>query len=371
MVTAVLLLTLFSSVSVLQPSLPLGDLMRVAFLTAIRRLEIREAPDPGKPGAGEVLLHVDTVGVCGSDVHYYNTGRIGSAVVKFPERLGHECAGTVVEAGEGVTALRTGDRVAVDPLIFCGECDQCRTGHENLCRRQRFLGHPGQAPGALAEYLLMPAVCCYPVPESMDQSQAAMVEPFSIGVYAQRLAKTQPGSKIAILGSGPIGLSVLLACRAASEAAIYSTDLRQERLEAAECSGAVWSGNPRETDVVSAIKQHEPEGIDCAFECAGEQETLDQALEILKPGGRLMIVGIPEVDAIRFNPHTLRRKEIAVLSVRRQNRCTGPAIDLIANGVANVDPLVTHHFPLSEADAAHDLVARYADGVIKAMIHIP
>ncbi len=344
--------------------------MKVAFLTGIRQLEVRDAPDPGKPGAGEVLLHIDTVGVCGSDVHYYTTGRIGSAVVKFPERLGHECAGTVVETGEGVTAFRTGDRVAVDPLIFCGECDQCRRGRENLCRRQKFLGHPGQAPGALAEYLLMPAICCYPVPESMDQSQAAMVEPFSIGVYAQRVAATQPGSRIAILGSGPIGLSVLLACRAASEGAIYSTDLHPERLGAAERAGAVWSGNPRETDVVSAIKQREPEGIDYVFDCAGEQETLDQALEILKPGGKLMIVGIPEVDAISFNPHTLRRKEITVVSVRRQNRCTGAAIDLIASGVANVDPLVTHHFPLGEVNAAHDLVARYADGVIKAMIHL-
>lgn len=344
--------------------------MKAAFLTAIRRLEIRETPDPGKPGPGQALLRVETVGVCGSDVHYYTTGRIGSQVVKFPERIGHECAGMVVETGEGVTGLRAGQRVAVDPLIPCGECDQCRAGREHTCRRQQFLGSPGQAPGALAEYLLMPARCCYPAPESMDASQAAMIEPFSIGLYAQRLAETQLGSKITILGSGPIGLCVLVACRAASECTLYSTDLLTERLEAARRLGAAWTGNPQQTDIVAVLRQLEPEGVDCAFECAGEQETLDEAVKILKPGGKLAMVGIPENDRITFDPHVLRRKEIQILSVRRQNHCTADAIEVVANRTVNLDSLVTHHFPLAEADAAHDLVARYADGVIKAMIHV-
>lgn len=344
--------------------------MKAAFLTAIRRLEIRETPDPGRPGRGQVLLRVETVGVCGSDVHYYTTGRIGSQVVKFPERIGHECAGRVVETGEGVTGLRAGQRVAVDPLIPCGECDQCRAGREHTCRRQQFLGSPGQAPGALAEYLLMPARCCYPAPESMDASQAAMIEPFSIGLYAQRLAETQPGSKITILGSGPIGLCVLVACRAASKCTLYSTDLLPERLEAARRLGAAWTGNPQQTDIVAALRQLEPEGVDFAFECAGEQETLDEAVKILKPGGKLAMVGIPETDRITFDPHVLRRKEIQILSVRRQNHCTADAIEVVANRTVNLDSLVTHHFPLAEANAAHDLVARYADGVIKAMIHV-
>jgi len=182
--------------------------MKAAFLTGIRQLQILDTPEPKLTNPRDVLLHIDTVGVCGSDVHYYTTGRIGTQVVQFPERVGHECAGTVVEVGSEVTGLWVGQRVAVDPLVACGQCDQCRSGRRHTCRQQRFLGNPGEAPGALAEVLRMPAESCYAVPDCMTQVQAALVEPFSIGLYAQRLSLLRPGDKIAVLGSGPIGLCV-------------------------------------------------------------------------------------------------------------------------------------------------------------------
>jgi L-iditol 2-dehydrogenase len=344
--------------------------MKAAFLTGIRRLQIFDIPEPELTTPHDVLLRIDTVGVCGSDVHYYTMGRIGTQVVKFPERVGHECAGTVVKVGGEASGLRVGQRVAVDPLISCGQCDQCQSGRRHTCRRQRFLGNPGEAPGALAEVLTVPAESCYPVPDHVTQVQAALVEPLSIALHAQRLSGIRRGAEIAVLGSGPIGLCVLLACRAAGAGGAYVTDLVEERLEVAQRCGATWTGNPQKTDVVAAIAQLRPLGLDCAFECAGQQQTLDQAVEVLKPGGQLLIVGIPELDRVSFSIHTLRRKEIQIRNVRRQNHCTAPAVEMISCGAVNVDPLVTHHFSIAQTKEAFNLVDGYRGGVVKAIIHV-
>ena len=345
--------------------------MIAAFLTGLREMEIREAPEPKLSGARDVLLRVERVGVCGSDVHYYTSGRIGSAVVQFPFIVGHECAGTVIEVGPEVSRFRPGQRVAIDPLVSCGECDQCLAGRPHTCRHQRFLGLPGQLDGSLVEYLVMPEDSCFAIPDSLTLDQAVVVEPLSIGLYAQRMSCLKSGTKIAILGSGPIGLCALLACRAAADCTAYLTDLIPERLKMASQCGAAWTGNPRISDVVKVIRDAEPLGVDLVFECAGQQEAIDQGIELLKPGGTLLIVGIPEVDRISFPIHTLRRKELAILNVRRQNQCMADAIAMVASGKVNVNPLMTHHFPLKETKAAFDLVAGYRDGVIKALIHIP
>jgi L-iditol 2-dehydrogenase len=344
--------------------------MKAAFLSGLRQIEIGEAPEPQLAGPRDVLLRVDAVGVCGSDVHYYRTGRIGAAVVKFPFVMGHEFAGAIEKTGDEVRELKEGQRVAIDPLVACGNCDQCRAGRPNTCRNQRFMGQPGELAGSLAEYLVLPAECCHPVPDSMTAGQAAMIEPLSIGIHAQRLAQIKGGARIAILGSGPIGLCVLLACRAATDCTAYMTDLIDERLAMAAQQGARWTGNPNKSDVVNAIGEVEPAGVDFVFECAGEQETLNQAVELLTPGGTLVIVGIPEFDEISFPAHILRRKELTIKNVRRQNHCVAPAIEMVSSGRINVDPLMTHHFPLGETGAAFDMVSGYRDGVIKAIIHV-
>jgi len=348
-----------------------GGPIKAAFLTGLQQLEIRETPEPKPSRPGDVLLKVEAVGVCGSDLHYYTRGNIGTLVVSYPWIVGHECAGTIIETGPGVKHLKAGQRVAVDPLVSCGECDQCRAGRTNTCRHQQFLACPGQLPGALVEYLVLPEECCFPIPDSLTMPQAVAIEPLCIGLHAQRLAQLQPGANIAILGSGPIGLCTLLACRAAGEFTIYATDLIDERLAVARRCGAGWTGNPRREDVVAAMLQREPLGLDFVFECSGEQETLDQAVELLKPGGTLLLIGIPEVERVSFRPETMRRKELCLQNVRRQNECVQPAIDLVASGKINLDPLLTHDFPLAETKAAFDLVADYRDGVVKAVIHIP
>ena len=212
--------------------------MKAVYLTGLRQMEMGQAPAPRLTGPRDVLLHVDTLGVCGSDIHYYTQGRIGPQAAPFPLILGHELGATVVEAGAEVKSLQAGQRVAVDPLIPCGECDQCRAGRQHTCRNQKFLGNPGQAPGAMVEYLVMPAACCSPVPASLSDDEAAVVEPLSIGVYAAKMAQLAPGARVGIVGSGPIGLCTLLAIRAQTEATVYVTDLVDDRLAVARTCGA-------------------------------------------------------------------------------------------------------------------------------------
>jgi L-iditol 2-dehydrogenase len=344
--------------------------MKAVYLTGLRQFELREAPAPQRAGPRDVLLRINTLGVCGSDMHYYTQGRIGPQVVDFPLVLGHECAATVVEAGAEAKDLRPGQRVAIDPLVACGHCDQCLAGRQHTCRHQKFLGNPGQLPGALVEYLVMPADCCFPVPDSLDDDHTVLVEPFSIGLYAAQMAQLAPNARVGLLGSGPIGLCTLLAVRALTPATVYATDLVEERLAVARTCGAAWTGNPRREDVVAAIRQLEPLGLDAVFECAGEQETLDQGIELLKPGGALLVLGIPEIDRVSFNINLLRRHELRILNVRRQNHCVEPAIELIASGRVDVRPLVTHHFSLEETAQAFELVCARRDGVVKAMIRV-
>ncbi|MCE5327149.1 MAG: alcohol dehydrogenase catalytic domain-containing protein [Planctomycetaceae bacterium] len=349
--------------------------MKAAFLTGIRQMEVREAPVPVIAGEHDVLLAVDTVGVCGSDVHYYNEGRIGSMVVEYPCMTGHECSGVVAQVGRGVTNVKPGDRVAIDPLIVCGRCDQCLSGRRHTCRNQHFLACPGQGPGALAEYLVMPDYCCYPLPAGVDLVQAALCEPLSVGVYAHRLS-TLPAAAVApraaaVLGCGPIGLSVLAAIRAAgAPVKVYMTDLLDERLAFAGRFGADWTGNARTGDVIEQIARLQPHGLDVVFECSGEQDAIDAGVRMLKPGGQLVLIGIPKVDRVSLVIDLARRKELTVQNVRRQNECVQAAIDLVASGRVNVTPMATHHFPLDRVKEAFDLVQNYRDGVIKAMVRV-
>jgi len=180
----------------------------------------------------------------------------------------------------------------------------------------------------------------------------------------------QTGGTAAILGSGPIGLSVLMANRVVCPGRTYLTDLLDHRLELATRCGADWTGMPTRENIVKSILEREPEGLDCVFECAGQQETLDQAVELLKPGGTLVMVGIPDTNRVSFKVDPFRRKEIRLQNVRRQNGCTSSAIDLVARGAVDVVPLVTHNFPLDETKAAFDLMADYEDEIVKAIIHV-
>jgi len=338
-------------------------------LTAMERMEVREVPTPTLQKDDQVLIRVEAVGVCGSDVHYFSEGCIGSQVVEYPWTIGHECAGTVVQAGPAAH-LAPGDRVAVDPLLACTTCDQCRTGRENTCRGQQFLGNPHQASGAMAQYLVMPARSCVVLGETVSFVEGALCEPLAIGVYAARMARLAADSSVAILGSGPIGLSVLLALRAQAlgNLAVFATDLLDYRLDFAGRFGADHLFHGDDSDLVAQVRDRRPLGMDAVFECAGRQETIDQGLALLKPGGTLFLIGIPTSKTVTFDFDLARREEIALQPVRRQNHCAQLTVDLVAQGKIDVLPMATHTFPLQQSQQAVQTAQHYRDGVIKAII---
>lgn len=341
--------------------------MKSIALTGIRKIEFRDVPKPQLQSDKDVLLKIAVVGVCGSDIHYYTKGRIGDQIVKYPFTVGHECSAIVDSVGKAVTHVRTGNRVAVDPAIACRQCDQCMNKKYNRCRNQRFLGCPDQMEGCLCEYIVMPEENCFKIGESMSLIQAALVEPLSIGIYAVKLLRNITPQAIGILGTGPIGLSVLLAAKHTGISTTYATDKIDVRLQIANKAGATWVGNPDKDDVVKIIK---PNSLDAVFECCGDQDALDQAIELLKPGGELLIVGIPDTNRVSFDIHKLRRKEIRIQNVRRQNNCTQAAIDQIENRQLNIDFMATHYLNLENTEEAFDTVAGYKNGVIKAMIQV-
>ena len=343
--------------------------MKAMVLTGIGKIEIVEQPAPALQYPTDVLLRIVRTGICGSDLHYYTQGRIGDQIVRFPFCIGHECSAVVEDVGNQTTRLKPGDLVVVDPSVSCGACDQCLIGYFHTCRKVRFLGCPGQLEGCLRDFIVMPEDCCHSA-GGLTVDQAALVEPLTIGYYAVQLSGDLKGKKIGILGSGPIGLSVLLSARAAGASAIYVTDRLDYRLEAARQQGADWTGNPDRMDIVRDIIQCEPLELDTVFECCGQQSAHDQAVKLCKPMGRVMIVGIPETDRISLAVHDARRKGIAFVSVRRQNKCVDPVIDLIREGRINPDFMITHRFSLNRAAGAFELLADYRDGIIKAMVEM-
>jgi L-iditol 2-dehydrogenase len=341
--------------------------MKALVLTGIRKIEIAEQPTPAPQRPTDVLLKITRAGICGSDIHYYTQGRIGDQIVRFPYSIGHECSAIVADVGKQVIRFKPGDRVVVDPSVSCGLCDQCRLGHYHTCRKVKFLGCPDQLEGCLCDLLVMPEDCCYSA-KGLTADQATLVEPLSIGYYAVQLSGELKGKRIGILGSGPIGLSVLLAAQIAEVSSIYVTDRLDYRLEVARQQGATWTGNPDRTDIIADIFQREPLELDVVFECCGQQTALDQAMNLCKPMGRVVIVGIPEKDRSSFAVHDARRKGLTFINIRRQNECVDPVISLINEGKLKPDFMITHRFSLDQAGKAFELLADYRDGIIKAIV---
>lgn len=344
--------------------------MKAARLVQPETIELQNIPEPEIMSEEEVLLKIETVGICGSDIHYFKEGGIGDQIIDYPFTIGHECAATVVKTGEKTQHVQNGDRVAVDPAVSCGTCDQCLIGRPHTCRQLKFLGCPGQMEGCLAEYIVMPEKNCYPFPDSMPFTHGVLAEPLSIGLYALQLLKPKPLESVAILGSGPIGLCTAFAAKGVGIDKIFMTDKIESRLKAALKAGATWTGNPDKCDIVKEIKNVQPKELDAVFECCGDQSALDQAVSLLKPGGNLLIVGIPEKNRVSFDIHQMRRKEIKITNVRRQNGLLAEAVSFLGRAGDNMDFMVTHIFELRNTGEAFKLVADYKDGVIKTIIQI-
>ena len=342
--------------------------MKSMVLTGIRQMKMVEVPTPKIVNDTDVLIKMERVGVCGSDIHYYTTGKIGSQVVEYPFPVGHEGAGTVVKIGSAVTHVKVGDEIAIEPAMPCWECDQCTAERPHTCRNLRFLGCPGQADGCLSEYLVMPETSCFKLHKGMILDDGALSEPLAIGVYAVKQSTPMKGASVGILGFGPIGMSVLLPAQAQGASSIYVTDKITERLDMAKKLGVNYAGNPDQEDVVAKVEELEPHLLDVVFECCGKQEAFENAIDMLKPGGKLMMIGIPEFDNWQLSADKGRRKEITFVNVRRQNHALEPTLDMMRNKVFDAHQMVTHRFTFDQTKEAFDLVDNYADGVMKAMI---
>jgi L-iditol 2-dehydrogenase len=335
-------------------------------------LRVERIPPPGRPGPGQALLRVLCTGLCGSDLHSYLDARIGDTTVEQPLILGHEFSAVVEAVGPDALdgqheALEPGTRVAVDPAQPCHRCESCEHGHPNLCSHLTFCGNYPYG-GSLCERMLMPARSCFPVPRTLDNETAALLEPLGVALHAVDLAKLRVGHSVAILGAGPIGLLILQVALRAGADPVFVTDKLSWRLRLAQ----QWGGVPIRCDREDAARRVADEthgrGVDAAIEAAWGGESVVQAAEMARSGGRLVLVGIPGDDRLELNPSTARRKGLTIVLSRRMKHCYPRALRLAEDGGADLRGLVTHRFPLKRAVEAFRLNAAYQDRVVKVMV---
>jgi L-iditol 2-dehydrogenase len=338
-------------------------------------MRVEELLRPGSPGPGRVLLRVKAVGICGSDLHTYRHARIGDTRLGGPLILGHEFVAGVEQVGkDGLDGefrpLVPGARVAVDPAQPCGQCECCERGDPNLCLNLRFCGYwPGH--GALCQWIDMPARCCFPLPDELDDAAGVLLEPLGVAIHVVDLAKIRVGHRVAILGAGPIGLCILQVARLAGADPVYVTDRFPWRLELARRFGATATWCCDEGDAVAAVCEATgSRGVDVAIEAAWSDESVEQAAEMLAHGGRLMVVGIPGEDRLSLKHSTARRKGLSIVMVRRMKLIYPRAVRLAAGGAVTLAPLVSHRFPLERVAEAFALNADYRPDVVKVIVDV-
>jgi L-iditol 2-dehydrogenase len=342
---------------------------RAVFMTGLNRMEIREIPMPA-PKEKEILLKIEYVGICGSDVHYLEQGRIGDFVVDGDFILGHECAGTVVQTGRGVTSLNAGDRVALEPGCTCGKCEFCKSGKYNLCPDVRFLATPPYN-GCLMDYITFPEDMAFRLPDKISTKEGALIEPLSVGMHAAKQGSVTLGSSVTILGAGCIGLVTLLSCRAFGATDLFVVDVLPKRLEYAKKLGATHVINALEEDPVQAIQDRTGgAGTDIVIETAGSAKTISQTPYIVKRGGRIVLVGMAAQDVIEYDFSKIMAKEAAIQSVFRYRNIYPQAIKAIEKGIIDVSGIVTHEFDFEETPRAFDFVIHNKQDVVKAVIKV-
>ena len=348
-------------------------------MTAVRLhgpsdMRVEQVSHPGSPGPEDVLLRVTAVGICGSDLHSYKDARIGDAVIEEPLILGHEYAAVVEEIGadprDGLgQPLTVGMRVAVDPAQPCWRCEMCEHGHPNLCHRLHFCGsYPDH--GSLCQWMHMPARTCFPISDSIDDAGGAMLEPLGIAIHTVDLAKIRVANSVVIMGAGCIGLMILQLVKLSGAEPVYIVDKFPWRLELAKQYGAI-PINCDEVDPVQAVHQATGgDGVDIAIEAAWADHSVQQAAEMLRLGGRLVVVGISEDDEMVLKHSTVRRRGLDIRLVRRMKHTYPRAIRLAESGLVDLHGMISHRFPLEKTPEAYAMNVDYKDNVVKVMIEV-
>lgn len=323
--------------------------MKAARLHAVGDLRLSEEPVP-EPEPGSSLVRVTAVGICGSDLHWWGEAGIGDATLQRPLVLGHEAAG-LIEDGP-----RRGERVAIDPAIPCGTCPSCRRGYRNLCVRIRFAGH-GVQDGAMREFLTWPSELLHRLPDELSYADGAVLEPLGVAIHALDLGHVRLGASAAVVGCGPIGLLLLQVLRAAGAGPVAAFDPLPHRRDAAARLGATVAADPAQAGSADGLRELTGDGVDVAFEMAGTDEAVQLAMAASRPGGRVVLGGIPGDDRTSFRASVARRKGLTIAMVRRMNEVYPRAISLAASKQVDLSPLVTDRFPLAEAAAAFRIAA--------------
>ena len=301
------------------------------------RIEDRPLP---RPSAGQVLVEIAATGICGSDVHYYEHGRIGGYVVHEPMVIGHESAGVVVEVGEGVDADRVGELVALEPGVPCRHCQQCMRGRYNLCPRVVFFATP-PVDGSITRYVIIDASFAHPAPAGLTAEQAAMAEPVSVGVWAARKAGVGGGDRVLVTGAGPIGLLAAQVARALGAEVPLITDVSDFRLDRAQKLGL------RASRAEVALEEE----FDVLLECSGAPSALSAGLAALAPAGRAALVGMG-ADTVSLDVPLVQSRELTITGVFRYANTYPFALALISSGAVNVHDVITHRFSVEHAEQA-------------------
>ena len=343
--------------------------MKTAVMTDIMEVEIQERPIP-HPGKGEVLVKVEYVGICGSDLHYYESGRIGDFVVKPPFVLGHEAGGTVVELGEGVKDLKVGDRVAMEPGRTCGECEFCRQGKYNLCRDVVFFATP-PVDGVFQEYVAHEAGLCFRLPENVSTLEGALIEPLAVGMHAARQGGARLGQTAVVTGAGCIGLVSLLSLKAMGVSKVIVVDVMEKRLQKALELGADAVINGKEKDAVAEIlRLTEGRGFDLGIETAGSQITAGQLIRGAVKGGVIVFVGYSASGEMTLPVGMALDKELTFKTVFRYRNIYPDAIRAVADGRIPIKDVVTDYFDLDDIKNALDSCVKNKADIVKGVIRV-
>lgn len=325
--------------------------MRTAVLVEPTKFALEDRARP-EPGPNDVLVAIRDVGICGSDVHYYEHGRIGDYVVEDPLVLGHESAGEVVEVGENVTEYEPGDRVALEPGVPCRRCVHCRSGDYHLCEEVRFMATPPH-DGAFTEYVSWPADFAYELPETVSTAEGALCEPLSVGIHACRRGGVGTGDTVLIAGAGPIGLLVMEAARAAGATDVIVTDVVAEKLELAADRGADLTVDVSETAPDAAVDEYTGGvGADVVVEASGAEPSIRSTIDVVRRGGTIVLVGLADEAEVPFDVLEVIDNEIDVHGSFRYKNTYSAAIDLLADGEVDVEGIVDFESGLEEIDDA-------------------
>jgi L-iditol 2-dehydrogenase len=343
--------------------------MKVAVMTAPGKMEYEERDIP-PCAASEVLVKLEYVGICGSDMHYYETGRIGDYVVKPPFVLGHEPGGVIVEAGADVKHLKVGDRVALEPGKTCGHCEFCREGKYNLCPDVIFFATP-PVDGVFQEYVAHDAMLCFKLPDTVSTLEGALIEPLAVGFHAANQGGARIGQTAAVFGAGCIGLVSMMALKACGVSRVYQIDIMPKRLAKAMELGATGIIDSREQDPIEAIRTlTRQRGCDLVIDTAGVEAATSQAVQILRKGGALVMVGYGKTGMVNFPMSLAMDKEIRIETVFRYRHIYPLAIDAVAARKVNLKGIATHIFEFDDIQNAMDRsIADKAD-IVKAVVRI-